>query len=174
MIEKRETIVLGGGCFWCVEAAYKLLPGVKNVVSGFSGGHVRKPSYKEVCTGETGHAEVVKIEFDPSQISLEDILGFFWEAHDPTTLNRQGEDVGTQYRSVIFYSGEAQKLTAEKSMAAAQKDISSPIVTKIEPLGDFWPAEDYHQDYFAQNPEQGYCRLVIKPKIDKLKKHLKK
>jgi peptide-methionine (S)-S-oxide reductase len=171
---KTETIVLGGGCFWCVEAAYKLLPGVKYVVSGYSGGHVRNPSYKEVCTGETGHAEVVKIEFDPTKISLEDILVFFWEAHDPTTLNRQGADVGTQYRSVIFYANEAQKAVAEKSRTEAQKDFSSPIVTVIEPLGDFWTAEDYHQDYFAQNPEQGYCRLVIGPKIDKLKKHLKK
>lgn len=170
---KTESIVLGGGCFWCVEAAYKLLPGVTQVTSGYSGGHVKKPSYKEVCTGDTGHAEVVKVEFDPTKISLDDILEFFWEAHDPTTLDRQGADIGTQYRSVIFYANEAQKIAAEKSLAAAQKNFPSPIVTKIAPLGDFWPAEDYHRDYFAQNPEQGYCRLVIRPKIDKLKKHLK-
>ncbi len=171
---KTETLVLGGGCFWCIEAAYKLLPGVKNAVSGYSGGHTAEPSYKQVCTGNTGHAEVVRIEFDPAVVPLERILEFFWQMHDPTSLNRQGDDHGTQYRSVIFYTGQVQKEAVEKSLRAAQESLSAPIVTQVVPLETFWPAEDYHQDYFAKNPTQGYCSIVIRPKIDKLKKKLGK
>ena len=170
---KTELATLGGGCFWCTEALYQMLPGVKTVVSGYSGGHTENPTYKQVCAGDTGHAEVIQVEFDPKVISYEKILGAFWEAHDPTTLNRQGEDAGTQYRSVIFYHSEAQKAAAEKSKAAAQKQFARPIVTEISPLTKFYPAEGYHQDYYRSNPNQGYCRVVIKPKVDKFEKKLK-
>ncbi len=166
---KTDTIVVGGGCFWCVEASYKLLPGVKSAISGYSGGRSENPTYKEICTGTTGHAEVVKVEYDPAVVSLEKVLEFFWKLHDPTTLNRQGNDHGTQYRSVIFYAGDAQKAAAEKSLAAAQPRFKDKIVTQIVPLVLFWTAEDYHQDYFAKNPGQRYCQAVIKPKIEKLK-----
>lgn len=169
---KTETIVLGGGCFWCVEAAYQLLPGVKDAVSGYAGGTVARPSYKQVCTGTTGHAEVVKIEYDPSIISLERLLEFFWDVHDPTTLNRQGEDVGTQYRSIVLFTNPAQKAAAEKARIEAQKNFRDPITTEIVPLTEFWPAEAYHQEYFDNNQSQPYCSAVIKPKIDKLKKKL--
>ncbi|MFP4281967.1 MAG: peptide-methionine (S)-S-oxide reductase MsrA [Opitutales bacterium] len=163
-----SSIVLGGGCFWCVEALYETLEGVTAAVSGYTAGHVPNPTYQAVCTGETGHAEVVKIEFDPSIISLEEILDFFWEAHDPTTLNRQGADVGTQYRSGIYYASEEQKKAAEASKAKAADKFDDPIVTEIEPLGEFYVAEDYHQDYYANNPNAGYCRYVIAPKLRKL------
>jgi peptide-methionine (S)-S-oxide reductase len=170
---KTELATLGGGCFWCTEALYQMLPGVKSVVSGYSGGHTENPTYKQVCAGDTGHAEVIQVEFDPKVISYEKILGAFWEAHDPTTLNRQGEDAGTQYRSVIFYHSEAQKAAAEKSKAAAQKQFAHAIVTEISPLTKFYAAEGYHQDYYRNNPNQGYCRVVIRPKVEKFEKKLK-
>lgn len=170
--KSSQFLVLGGGCFWCTEAAYELLPGVKSVVSGYSGGHTQNPNYDDVCSGQTGHAEVVRIEFDPKQVSLDTLLDFFWTIHDPTTMNRQGADEGTQYRSVIFYADEAQRTAAEKSKDSAQKALSRPIVTEIVPLQAFYPAEEYHQDYFRKNPNAGYCRVVIRPKVEKAKKAL--
>lgn len=170
---KTVLATLGGGCFWCTEAIYQMLSGVKSVVSGYAGGKTENPTYKQVCEGNTGHAEVIQIEFDPAVISYEKILETFWEAHDPTTLNRQGADTGTQYRSVIFYHSEAQKAAAEKSKAAAQKDFIQPIVTEIRPLTKFYKAEGYHQDFYRNNPNQGYCRAVIQPKVDKFEKKLK-
>ena len=167
-----KLATFGGGCFWCVEAVYRLLDGVKSVTSGYAGGHVANPTYQQVCEGDTGHAEVVQIEFDPQKISYARLLEVFWMAHDPTTLNRQGHDVGTQYRSIILYHNEAQKLAAEKSKAEAAKEFTKPIVTEIVPLQKFYPAEGYHQDYFRQNPGQGYCQRVIAPKIQKLKQEL--
>jgi len=169
----NETIVLGGGCFWCVEAVYQRIPGVKSITSGYAGGHTENPTYKQVCTGETGHAEVARIEFDPRVISLEKVLGYFWDAHDPTTLNRQGADVGTQYRSVVLYADEAQKAAAEKSKAEAQKKYRNPIVTEIVPLKKFYAAEAYHQNYYNSNPDAGYCQVVIRPKVEKIEKILK-
>jgi peptide-methionine (S)-S-oxide reductase len=169
---KTELATFGGGCFWCTEAVYERLPGVKSVTSGYAGGHTKNPTYKEVCAGETGHAEVTQIEFDPTVISYEKLLDVFWEAHDPTTLNRQGHDVGTQYRSVIFYATDAQKAVAEKSKLAAAKMFSNPIVTEITPLTIFYKAEGYHQDYYRNNQNAPYCRAVIRPKLEKLdKKH---
>lgn len=170
---KLESAVIGGGCFWCVEAQYKMLKGVKKVVSGYAGGHVKNPTYKQVCEGDTGHAEVVKIDFDPSVITYRDVIDLFWDAHDPTTLNRQGNDRGPQYRSIILYTSEEQKKTAEESKAHAQTIIKDPIVTEIVPLEIFYPAEDYHQDYFANNPYQGYCQVVVRPKVSKFKEKLK-
>jgi peptide-methionine (S)-S-oxide reductase len=169
---KLETAVVGGGCFWCTEALYQMLPGVKSVASGFAGGHTENPTYKQVCNGDTGHAEVIKIDFDPSVISYEKILDAFWDAHDPTTLNRQGNDVGTQYRSIILYASPEQKAVAEKSKAAAQKKFTSPIVTEIAPLTKFYKAEESHQDFYRQNPNYGYCRAVIRPKVEKFEKKL--
>ncbi|OAM88144.1 peptide methionine sulfoxide reductase [Termitidicoccus mucosus] len=163
-------MVLGGGCFWCTEAAYKLVSGVVSVTSGYAGGRKANPTYEEVCTGRTGHAEVVRVEFDPEKVSLDRLLDFFWVIHDPTTLNRQGADVGTQYRSVIFYADDAQRQAAEASMARANPEWGGKIVTEIKPLTTFYRAEEYHQDYFRKNPNQGYCQAVIRPKIDKLKK----
>ena len=168
-----EVATLGGGCFWCTEAVFQMLPGVKSVTSGYAGGTTPNPTYKQVCEGNTGHAEVIQIKYDPGLISYEKLLATFWEAHDPTTLNRQGADTGTQYRSIILYSSAAQKAAAEKSKAAAQKHFRQPIVTEIVPLGKFYPAEDYHQDYFRNNPNQPYCRLVISPKVEKFEKKLK-
>lgn len=165
-----ELATLGGGCFWCTEAVFQMLPGVKSVTSGYAGGHVENPTYKQVCEGNTGHAEVIQIAFDPTKVSYETVLETFWEAHDPTTLNRQGNDVGTQYRSTIMYHSPEQKVAAEKSKAAAQKKFDRPIVTEIVPLKKFYPAEDYHQDYYRQNPQAGYCRVVIKPKVEKFEK----
>lgn len=169
---KTETLVLGGGCFWCTEASYQLLPGVKSVVSGYAGGTTENPTYKEVCSETTGHAEVIRIKFDPEKITLREVLDFFWEIHDPTTLNRQGADVGTSYRSIILYENEEQRVTAEASLKSAQTIFRDPIVTEVVPLKKFWPAEDYHQDYFAKNPSQGYCQAVIAPKIRKLERKL--
>ena len=169
---KTETLVLGGGCFWCLDATYQLVPGVKSVVSGYAGGTVVNPSYQDVCTGGTGHAEVVKIEYDPAETSVEKLLEFFWKIHDPTSLNAQGDDHGTQYRSIILYANDAQKAAAEKSKTAAQAKLSDPIVTQIVPLQAFYRAEDYHQDYFRKNPNTGYCRFVVKAKVDKAKKVL--
>jgi peptide-methionine (S)-S-oxide reductase len=169
---KIESAVIGGGCFWCVEAQYKMLKGVQKVVSGYAGGTVENPTYKQVCNGDTGHAEVIRIDYDPDIITFKDIIDLFWLAHDPTTLNRQGNDEGTQYRSSIMYSSEEQKKIAEASMAEAQKEIQGKIVTEIVALKKFYPAEDYHQDYFANNPYQGYCRVVVSPKVAKFKKKL--
>ena len=167
---KTELATLGGGCFWCMEAVFERLPGVKSVTSGFAGGHTVNPTYEQVCTGTTGHAEVTQIEFDPAKISYEKLLEVFWQAHDPTTLNRQGADEGTPYRSLILYHGEAQKLVAEKSKAAAQKNFKHPIVTEIAPFTKFYPAEDYHQAYYDHNSSAPYCRAVIAPKLEKLEK----
>lgn len=171
MAEKLETATLGGGCFWCVEAVFLDLKGVHEAVSGYAGGQVANPSYEQVCTGKTGHAEVVQIKFDPDVISYEELLEVFWRTHDPTTLNRQGADVGPQYRSVIFYHNEEQKAIAEKSKA--ETDASdlwpNPIVTEISPLNRFYKAEQYHQDYYENNATQPYCRMVIDPKLAKFR-----
>lgn len=169
----NEVATLGGGCFWCTEAIFQMLPGVKSVTSGYAGGQKEDPTYKEVCSGTTGHAEVIQVEFDPKVVPYEKILETFWEAHDPTTLNRQGADVGTQYRSIILYSSEAQRLAAEKSKTEAQKHFQRPIVTQIVPLTKFYKAEGYHQEYFRNNPNQPYCRAVIQPKVEKFEKKLK-
>ncbi len=166
---KTEKATLGGGCFWCVEAVLERIPGVISVVSGYAGGSTQNPTYQQVCAGDTGHAEVVQIEFDPSRITYEQLLKAFWKAHDPTTPNRQGADAGTQYRSIILYHDEAQRIAAEKSKAAAAADFADPIVTEIKPLEKFYPAEDYHQDYFSKNPNAPYCVHVIKPKLEKAK-----
>jgi peptide-methionine (S)-S-oxide reductase len=168
-----ETAVFGGGCFWCLDAQFKLVDGVKSVLSGYAGGTTKNPSYEQVCSETTGHAEVIQVEFDPAKVSYEDLLRKFFHAHDPTTLNRQGPDVGTSYRSIILYQGDSQKAIAEKVKAEAQKDWPDPIVTEIAPLQAFYKAEDYHQDYFAKNPTQGYCRLVVAPKVQKFEKMLK-
>jgi peptide-methionine (S)-S-oxide reductase len=172
MVSQTETITLGGGCFWCLEAVYDQLEGVLDVVSGYAGGHMPNPDYKTVCSGMTGHAEVVQVTFDPQEITLQEILEVFFSIHDPTTLNRQGADVGTQYRSAIFYHSEAQKITAEHVVAdfESQQIWGNPIVTEITPLDVFYPAEDYHQEYFQRNPYQGYCRAVIAPKVAKFRK----
>jgi peptide-methionine (S)-S-oxide reductase len=167
---KTESVVLGGGCFWCTDAAYKLLPGVQHVTCGYAGGNFPNPTYAEVCTETTGHAEVIKIDYDPAQTSLEKLLEYFWHVHNPTQVDGQGNDHGSQYRSIILYADDAQKLAAEKSRAEAQKTFRDPIATEIAPLAKFWPAEDYHQDYFAKHPDDGgYCSFVIAPKIEKLK-----
>jgi len=168
-----EFAVLGGGCFWCMEAEFQRVPGVKTVTSGFAGGHTDDPTYEEVSSGDTGHAEVTQIEYDPQKISYEKLLGYYWDAHDPTTLNRQGADVGTQYRSVILYANDAQKAAAEKSKADAQKRFKDPIVTEIVPLKKFYKAEDYHQNYYNNHPNDGYPLMVIRPKVEKLEKKLK-
>ena len=170
-----ETITLGGGCYWCIEAIFENLIGVKTVVSGFSGGKTIDPSYEEVCTGKTGHAEVVQITFDKKQTNLDEILKVFFTIHDPTTLNRQGADVGTQYRSVIFYRNEAQRKTAQEiiNQLNAAKAYNNPIVTKIEPFTKFYDAEDYHQDYYEYNKNKPYCRMVIQPKLEKFEKVFK-
>ena len=165
---KTESATFGGGCFWCMEAVFERLPGVKSVTSGFAGGHTANPTYEQVCTGDTGHAEVTQIEFDPAKISYEKLLDVFWQAHDPTTLNRQGVDEGTQYRSIILYHSEAQKLAAEKSKAGAQKNFKHPIVTEIAPFTKFYPAENYHQGFYDNNTNYGYCQVVIAPKLEKL------
>lgn len=168
-----ELATLGGGCFWCLEAVYVELNGVEKVVSGYAGGHVKNPTYREVCSGATGHAEVVQVSFDPAVISYADILRVFFTIHDPTTLNRQGADVGTQYRSIILYHNEAQKQTAIEVMQeiTAQRLWPNPLVTELAPLDVFYPAEEYHQDYFARNPLQPYCQVVIAPKVAKFRKH---
>ena len=169
-----ELATLGGGCFWCVEAVYERLEGVKSVTSGYAGGKRENPRYEEVCSGATGHAEVTQIEFDPRKISFEQLLEVFWAAHDPTTLNRQGADVGTQYRSVILYHNETQRLAAEKAKKQAQAEFTSPIVTEISPMTKFYKAEGYHQDYYRNNPRAPYCAFVIRPKLEKLQKKLGK
>ncbi|HEX8291046.1 MAG TPA: peptide-methionine (S)-S-oxide reductase MsrA [Pyrinomonadaceae bacterium] len=168
-----ELATLAGGCFWCLEAVYKELRGVERVVSGYAGGHVEDPTYRAVCDGTTGHAEVVQVTFDPSAVSYRELLEVFFTIHDPTTLNRQGGDVGTQYRSAVFYHTPAQRETAEQVVAelAAADVWDSPIVTEVVPLERFYPGEDYHQDYFERNPFQPYCRAVVAPKVSKFRKH---
>lgn len=170
-----EFIVLGAGCFWCVEAVFQDLNGVLAVNSGYTGGKTKNPTYKEVCSGSTGHAEAVKITFDPKIITLGEILEVFFATHDPTTLNRQGADAGTQYRSAIFYTDENQKITAQKLIDSLTKsnEYDNPIVTEVSKLGDFYEAEDYHQNYFNDNSNQPYCVFVINPKLEKLKKRFK-
>ncbi len=169
---RREIATLAGGCFWCLEAVYLELRGVVGVQSGYAGGHVPHPSYELVCTGTTGHAEVVQVTFDPDEISYRDLLDVFFTMHDPTTLNRQGNDVGTQYRSAIFYHSAEQKADAEQAIAelTAEKVWDDPIVTEVLPLKEFFPAEEYHRDYFRLHPDQAYCRAVIAPKVAKAQK----
>ncbi len=166
------SLVLGGGCFWCTEAAYDLLPGVKAVTSGYAGGKETNPTYEQICAHATGHAEVIKIDYDPAVVTLDALLDYFWHVHNPTQVGGQGGDHGPQYRSIILYASDAQKLAAEKSKAAAGKVFRDPITTEIVPLEKFWPAESYHQDYFARNPHAGYCSFVIAPKIKKLEHKL--
>ncbi|MCI0694142.1 peptide-methionine (S)-S-oxide reductase MsrA [candidate division KSB1 bacterium] len=169
---QSETATLGGGCFWCLEAAYAELNGVVKVESGYAGGEAPNPTYRQVCSGATGHAEVVQITFDPAVIAFGDLLNIFFTIHDPTTLNRQGADVGTQYRSVIFYHNEAQRREAQSIIRELEerKVWKNPIVTEVGPLGTFYRAEDYHQEYFSRNPDQRYCQAVIAPKVAKLRK----
>lgn len=169
---RLEKATFGAGCFWCIEAVFQRIDGVQSVVPGYAGGAKENPTYKEVCSGTTGHAEVAQITFDPSKVSYEKLLEVFWQAHDPTTLNRQGADQGTQYRSVIFYFDENQKVAAEKSKKTAQQEFEHPIVTEIQPLKKFYEAEDYHHNYYNDNAFQPYCQFVIKPKLKKL--HLEK
>ncbi len=166
-----EVATLAGGCFWCLEAIYADLKGVKSVVSGYAGGHLPDPTYEQVCSGKTGHAEVVQVTFDPDLISYKEILQVFFSIHDPTTLNRQGADIGTQYRSAIFYHSPQQKVTAEQVIREMKTEgiWNKPIVTELTPFSEFYPAEDYHQEYFAKNPYQPYCQVVIAPKVAKFR-----
>ena len=168
-----QTATLAGGCFWCLEAVYDEVKGVQGVESGYTGGHVDNPSYRAVCNGDTGHAEVIQVHFDPNVVSYRDLLNAFFAIHDPTTLNRQGADVGTQYRSAIFYHDDEQKKTAEELIKDlnAQQIWDRPIVTEVAPLDKFYMAEDYHQEYFARNPYQPYCMAVVSPKVSKFRKH---
>ena len=172
MSSTAQTIVLGGGCFWCTEAVYVKVTGVTDVESGYSNGHVERPSYEQVCTGTTGHNEVVKLTYDPSQISLRQILEIFFVIHDPTTMNRQGADSGTQYRSGIYYTTPQQKEIADEMIRQMSQDklFGKPIVTEVLPLSSYWPAEEYHQDFFEKNPYQGYCVAVAGPKVAKFRK----
>ena len=168
---KTETATLAGGCFWCLEAVYDQLKGVQDVVSGYAGGSRPNPTYEQVCSGTTGHAEVVQVTFDPAVVSFRDLLGIFFAIHDPTTLNRQGGDVGTQYRSAIFYHSPEQKTIADEVIRelSAQKLWADPIVTEVTPLSEFYPAEGYHQEYYERNPNQGYCQAVVGPKVAKFR-----
>ncbi|MBP9925802.1 MAG: peptide-methionine (S)-S-oxide reductase MsrA [Cyclobacteriaceae bacterium] len=167
-----EVATLGSGCFWCTEAFFLRLKGVESVVSGYSGGQIKNPTYREVCSGLTGHAEVIQVKFDPSMISYEEILEVFWNTHDPTTLNKQGADEGTQYRSVVFYHNDSQKKIAEEYKAQLNQSevYNNPVVTEISPFKEFYPAEEYHQNYYMLNPNQGYCQYVIRPKVEKFNK----
>ena len=169
-MEKIESAIMGGGCFWCLEAVFSRLEGVKLVTSGYAGGNSQNPTYEQVCSGKTGHAEVVRIDYDPRKTSYETLVNWFWRCHDPTTLNRQGGDIGTQYRSVIFYQNEEQKTVAEQ--AKIDLDMSgmfeNPVITEINELPEFFPAEDYHIDYYDNNPDIDYCNLIIRPKLAKL------
>ncbi len=171
-VEETASVIFGNGCFWCTEAVFQLLDGVISVTSGYSGGETANPDYKSVCSGLTGHAECLQIIYDPAKISYEDLLEVFWKTHDPTTLNRQGNDIGTQYRSVIFYQDEAEKNIAEsyKEQLDASGIFGKPIVTTLEPFTKFYPAENYHQDYYIQNSIAPYCQFVVKPKLEKFKK----
>lgn len=170
--DNYQTVTLGAGCFWCVEAIFERLDGVISATSGYSGGTVKNPTYKEVCTGRTGHAEVIQVVFDPAVLPFAKLLEVFFKTHDPTTLNRQGADVGTQYRSAIFYHNDEQKRIAEeiKALLNREKLWSDPIVTEITPFSNFFVAEDYHQEYFENNPNEGYCRMVVAPKVAKFEK----
>jgi peptide-methionine (S)-S-oxide reductase len=170
--DRQETATLAGGCFWCLEAAFDQLNGVESVQSGYAGGGVANPSYEQVCTGRTGHAEVVQVRFDPDVITYRDLLEVFFVIHDPTTLNRQGADAGTQYRSAIFYHTPEQRAEAERVIAdlTARKVWDDPIVTQVVPLEAFYPAEEYHRDYYRRNPNQGYCQIVVAPKVAKVRK----
>lgn len=170
---KREIATLGGGCFWCLDAVFRELRGVEAVVSGYAGGRRPNPSYEQVCSGATGHAEVVQITYDPSVISFRDLLDVFFTIHDPTTPNRQGADVGSQYRSIILHHDEAQREIAARTVAELDDTgpWDAPIVTELVPFTQFWPAEDYHQGYFAENPQQPYCQVVVQPKVLKFRKH---
>lgn len=170
---RYEKATLGGGCFWCLEAVFEETRGVIDVVNGYAGGQTINPTYEEVCSGKTGHAEVVQITFDPTIISYEELLKIFWLIHDPTTLNRQGKDIGTQYRSVIFYHDEMQKVKAEASIKIFAPKFTQPIVTEIKPLAAFFRAEEYHQDYFKNHPTQGYCMFVVSPKVEHFKHDMK-
>jgi peptide-methionine (S)-S-oxide reductase len=170
MTTQLETAILGGGCFWCVEAVFEEVEGVVDVESGYAGGHVVPPTYRKVCEGDTGHAEVVRLEFDPARISFREILEIFMVVHDPTTLNRQGADAGTQYRSSIFLHSEQQRATAMEVIAQAQAELGRPVVTQLETAGAYFRAEDYHQEYFRNNPHQGYCAAVVGPKVEKFRK----
>ena len=165
-----ETVYLGGGCFWCVEAVFLQMRGVRSAQSGYMGGHVSNPTYEQVCTGRTGHAEVVEVTFEPQTLSFRDVLEVFFATHDPTTLNRQGADVGTQYRSAVFFTSDEQATTARDYIANLQPKLASPIVTEVTPAAVFYQAEAYHDDYFRRNPGSGYCRAVIAPKIQKFRK----
>ncbi len=171
-VSKIESLVLGGGCFWCTEAAYEILPGVKDVVSGYAGGKESNPTYEQITSKKTGHAEVIKIDYDPTVVSLEKLLDYFWQVHNPTQVGGQGNDHGPQYRSIILYANAAQKAAAEKSRAAAAKVFRDSITTEIMPLEKFWVAEKYHQDYYRLNPTAGYCAYVIAPKVKKLEKEI--
>ena len=166
-----ETITLGGGCFWCLEAVYDRVRGVTDVESGYSNGHVHQPGYEQVCRGDTGHAEVVRVTFDPQQVSLRELLEIFFLIHDPTTRNRQGNDIGPQYRSGIYWHTEAQREVAEALLRelGERRMYAAPVVTEVLAVDNYWPAEDYHQDYFARHPDQGYCRLVVAPKVVKVR-----
>jgi peptide-methionine (S)-S-oxide reductase len=168
-VSRADSVVLGGGCFWCLDASYKMLPGVTHITCGYAGGTVENPTYPQVCTEETGHAEVVKIDYDPKVTSLDKVLEYFWHVHNPTQVGGQGHDMGSQYRSIILFTDPAQKAAAEKSRSEAQKSYDEKITTEIVPLKKFWPAEDYHQDYFEKHPDEGYCAAVIRPKVDKLR-----
>jgi peptide-methionine (S)-S-oxide reductase len=170
-----DTATFGAGCFWCVEAVFQRLDGVLSVKSGYAGGSVKNPSYKEVCAGNTGHAEVIQLTYDRSKVSFDELLEVFWKTHDPTTMNRQGNDVGTQYRSAVFYHNEEQRRIAEayKKKLNEEKVYPNPIVTEITPISNYYPAEDYHQNYFNQNAGQSYCQYVIQPKIEKFEKVFK-
>ncbi len=173
MIEKIDIAVFGGGCFWCTEAVFKMMKGVSHIEPGYAGGVVTNPSYEQVSSGRTGHAEVIYIEYDPSEVLYRDLMTVFFGSHDPTTMNRQGADVGTQYRSVIFTTSDAQQKEASEFIAElnASSRSGDPIVTEVEPLQKFYPAENYHHDYYSNNPNQGYCEIVINPKLEKVKAH---
>ncbi|NOS91522.1 MAG: peptide-methionine (S)-S-oxide reductase MsrA [Cyclobacteriaceae bacterium] len=172
METKLELATFGSGCFWCTEAIFLRVKGVSKAVSGYSGGKIKNPTYREVCSGLTGHAEVIQITYNPAEVSFEALLEVFWNTHDPTTLNRQGADEGTQYRSVVFYHSEDQRVAAEKYKKQLDDSqvFKNPIVTEISPLTNFYAAEDYHQNYFELNPNQGYCQFVVRPKVEKFKK----
>ncbi len=173
---KTKVATFGTGCFWCTEAIFQQVEGVVKVTSGYSGGRVENPSYKAVCTGTTGHAECLNIEYDPAKVTFDELLEMFWQVHDPTTLNRQGNDIGTQYRSVVFYHNDEQRATVEKYKAALEKSGAwdNPIVTTVEPFVKFYPAEDYHQNYYNSNKGEGYCQFVIRPKVEKFEKVFKR
>ena len=166
-----QIATFGGGCFWCIDAAFRRVKGVLNVSSGYAGGEIENPSYQQICTGLTGHAEVVQLDFDSSIVSYNTLLEMFFTLHDATQLNRQGNDVGTQYRSVIYYHDEKQKAESQTMIDALQKQIREPIVTELSPLTNFYPAEQYHQDYYNENPNQGYCSILIAPKLAKFEQH---